>query len=313
MSISQHSLIKPVPQGSWDTHLHIFEPDRYSFSNERHFTPAPATLEQLELFEKSVGIDHVCIAHGLSFGSDCTSLLAYLEYFKGKARGICVLDVEDVTDGMLNTYHAAGVRSVRIDFFKPKAMDDLDLQISLIQKTAQRLMLWGQHRWSIQIQQPHLEHWHKLAPLAAELSVPLVVDHFALFQAPSMRPDQIQSTDDDFAFEEMDGFEQLVAALRHGNTWIKLSAPYRCSDLFPNFDDLESLVRLLVRANRHRVVWGSDWPHTQRHKDRIGKSSCQQEAFLKIEDATWIKSLSRWMSEEEWNLMWIVNPSTLYY
>ena len=65
-------------------------------------------------------------------------------------------------------------------------------------------------------------------------------------------------------------------------------------------------------ANPRRVVWGSDWPHTQRHKDRVGKSSISEEAFLQVDDKTWIESLSRWMSEDEWQLLWVENPATLY-
>lgn len=300
---------KEVPSDAWNTHLHIFEPDKYPFSGGRHFTPSPATLEQLESFERSLGIDHICIAHGLSFGADCTSLLDYLNHFAGSARGICVLDIENVSDETLDIYHEAGVRSVRVDFFKAKAMDSVDLQIDLIQRTAKRLKDWGRHIWSVQVQQPHLEYWHKLGPVAQKLPVPLVVDHLALIQAPSMQTTDIKPLN----FAAMDGMSSLLTALRHGNTWMKISAPYRCSDLFHTFDDLEGLVRLLVFTNRNRVIWGSDWPHTQRHKDRIGRDVNEQENYLNVEDQTWLKRLSQWMSDEEWLSMWIKNPSTLYY
>lgn len=143
-----------LPPGAWDTHFHIFEPDR--------FTPAPATLEQFEQFKSSLRVEYICVTHGLSYGSDCTSLLHYLHYFQGRASGICVLDVETTTDDLLDTYHAAGVRSVRLDLFKHEAMHDMERQISLIEATAARLTQWGKGRWSIQIQQPHLEFWGRL-------------------------------------------------------------------------------------------------------------------------------------------------------
>lgn len=303
--------VKKVPAGAWDTHLHIFEPDKYQFSSERHFTPSAATLDQLIAFESSIGVDHVCIAHGLSFGPDCTSLLDYLKYFNGTARGICVLDIDTVTDETLDAYHNAGVRSVRTDFFRAKAMDNVNIQIDLIQRTAQRLAAWGRHTWSVQIQQPHLSYWHKLCAVAKSLPCPLVVDHLALIQGPSMAVSGTDSTK--FSYTDQDSLDQLLEALRHGNTWIKISGPYRCSDLFHTLDDLEELVKLIVAANRERMVWGSDWPHTQRHKDRVGRTSDQLESFLKIEDETWIRSLSRWMTEEEWRMMWVDNPSKLYY
>lgn len=297
---------KLVPPGAWDTHLHIFEHDKFPFAPDRHFTPAPATLEQLKHFETSIGVDHVCIAHGFSYGHDCSSLLSYLERFQGKARGICVLDIETVTDDLLNTYHAAGIRSVRLNFFKNEVAHDLEKQISLIKATATRLVRWGKSRWSIQILQPHIEFWGRLREAVATLPVPLVVDHFALIEGHSMRKKCTKPS------VESDGFAELLGALRDGNVWMKLSAPYRCSDLGQTYHDLESIVKSLVAANPDRVLWGSDWPHTQRHENRIGKRPHDIEQFMEIDNNTWIQSLSRWLSEDEWRRMWVDNPRQLY-
>jgi predicted TIM-barrel fold metal-dependent hydrolase len=66
--------------------------------------------------------------------------------------------------------------------------------------------------------------------------------------------------------------------------WIKFSTPYRCSNLGHTYADLETLVRRFVQTNPDRVVWGSDWPHTQRHKDRIEKNPEALEPFLEIDN-----------------------------
>lgn len=57
---------------------------------------------------------------------------------------------------------------------------------------------------------------------------------------------------------EQEGIAAIVKLLKGGNFWVKLSAPYRCSEA-PSFDDMEELVKHLVRINPRRVVWGSDW------------------------------------------------------
>ncbi|RAK94086.1 hypothetical protein BO79DRAFT_261009 [Aspergillus costaricaensis CBS 115574] len=307
--------VKAVPPGAWDTHHHIFEPDRFPFAAGRHFTPARASLEQLRDFEKSIGVEHVCIAHGLSYGADCTSLLYYLGQFGGTARGICVLDLDTVTDELLNTYHEAGVRSVRLDFFRHQAMNDVRIQTRLIEATARRLAQWGRPGWSIQIQQPHLHFWHELRKIINDSPIPVVVDHFALIEGSSYRADDEITDIQNCSYlteKEHLGLQELCQTLREGNLWIKLSAPNRCSNMAPGFQDLRWLVRLFVDANSKRVVWGSDWPHTQRHKDRIGKEASSEEAFLKVDDKGWIESLSQWMSEEEWQALWVGNPATLY-
>lgn len=295
-----------VPPGAWDTHLHIFEPEKFPYASSRHYTPSSATFEQCKQFKSSLAVENICIAHGLAYGSDCTSLLHYLECFGGKARGICVIDVEAVTDDLLNIYHVAGVRSARLDFFKHKAMHSVDNQISLIESMASRLVQWGNKGWSIQIQQPHIEFWGRLRVMASELPVPLVVDHFALIRGESMRNGDAES------LKELLEYAELLGALRDGNVWIKLSAPYRCSNLGHTYDDLEDHVRAMIEANPDRVLWGSDWPHTQRHEARIGKDPGVIESFQDINNEAWIQSLGRWLSESQWQKMWVSNPQRLY-
>lgn len=89
------------PTGSWDTHHHIFDLDLFPLADTRHFTPASAPLSALEAFQRDLGIDHVALAHGLSFGSDISSLEHYLDHFEGTARAYGVIDLEKVTDAEL--------------------------------------------------------------------------------------------------------------------------------------------------------------------------------------------------------------------
>jgi len=210
-----------------------------------------------------------------------------------------------VTDATLDEYHAAGIRSVRLDFFKHVAMNDLEKQVALIEATAARLAKWGQKGWSIQAQQPHLEYWPKLRQVALTLPMPLVIDHMGLLKGKSMQKS-------DVSVVESSDFKQLLEALKDGNLWMKISAPYRNSYQDFAYEDLQEMVTAMVKANPKRVVWGSDWPHTQRHEDRKGKSQEEKEPFLKIDDEAWIKSLSTWLSPDEWQAMWVDNPRTLY-
>lgn len=302
--------IKAVPLDAWDTHCHVFE-NGFPFAAGRHFTPAPATIEQLQQFHSSIGVSNVCIAHGLSYGPDCTSLLHYLQRYNGISRGICVLDLETVTNATLNEYHAAGIRSVRLNLFCHDATHNLQKQTALLEATAARLAEWsraktGQGRWSIQIQQPEMDHWRSLRKMAATLPVPLVVDHFALVKGQSMLGEGGLHP------LESSGFKELLGALRDGNVWIKFSAPYRCSSLMHQYEDLKEPVLELLAANSERIIWGSDWPHTQRHSDRAGKDPYATEPFQQIDNQEWIQSLSRWMSEDEWRQMWVNNPRNLY-
>lgn len=303
---------KAVPQGGWDTHCHVFD-SRFPLAVDRHFTPSVATLEQLHKFHSSLGISSVCFSHGLSYGPDCQSLLYCLGAYHGTARASCVLDLGTTTDALLDEYHRSGVRSVRLNLFQCGVLDDIDRQVSLIRSTATLITDWSRNRpdfplWSIQIQQSRPQHWQALRRIAAELETPLVVDHIGLHRGPSMQQDA-SAADRDLAAQ---GFADPLAAVGDGNVWVKLSAPYQCSDLHHTYHDLEATVRKLVKMNPDRVIWGSDWPHTQRHHRRVGKDPLSPEEFQVIDNHEWIRTLSTWMSEDDWTRMWVTNPRKLY-
>ncbi|MCJ1485787.1 hypothetical protein MMC06_005962 [Schaereria dolodes] len=349
--MSATSSSKPIPPGAWDTHIHIFEPELFPLPPKRHFTPSCASYTSFTRFLSSLPVSHACITHGLSYGADCTPLVAHLARSRSHSqsghqlhRGICVLDLHNLTDELLTTYHAAGVRSVRLNLNNDGAMHDIEAQISLLKATAARLVRWDSHNikgWSVQIQQPHVEFWTQLAPICAALPVPVVVDHMALVQMPSMlatttqcqhqipTPAAVESSSSPSTLSFSANFStaataevtdplsspgvlSLLSALRAGNVYIKLSAPYRCSALAPAYPDLQSLVAAFVTANPLRILYASDWPHTRLHKDREGLDPLEKEAFQEVDDGAWVESLSAWMDEEEWGAMWKGNPERLY-
>jgi len=80
-----------------------------------------------------------------------------------------------------------------------------------------------------------------------------------------------------------------LAALPH--VWIKLSAPYRCSQ-----DDLATSppsewLKALVQAAPDRCVWGSDWPHTPPVNRKRPKISCCHTATSPMADCSAIFSM----------------------
>ena len=54
----------------------------------------------------------------------------------------------------------------------------------------------------------------------------------------------------------------LLDLVASGRVWVKLSAAYRIGTS-PAYAEIASLVDALVAANPARLVWGSDWPHTE--------------------------------------------------
>ena len=87
-----------------------------------------------------------------------------------------------------------------------------------------------------------------IIPQLLDIGVPVVVDHFGL-------PDPMMGARDP-------GFQRLLEFGRSRQVWVKLSAPYR---LCRNGAHLASSLYPWLRDTfgPERLMWGSDWPHTQ--------------------------------------------------
>lgn len=220
------------------------------------------------------------------------------------------MDPETTTDDEMRDMHAYGTRGVRVNLYRYDAMEDAGLQKKALAAHAERI-----HRlslpWSLTMTTTHTEFWDELAPFIEETLVPrgirMVTDHFALLKAPSMLAPEHRGDP-----TAQPGFAAIVRLVREGHLWIKLSAPYRVSEMKPHYAELEFLVRELVTANKHRVLWGSDWPHTPRMRVRTREEAMKETPYLEVDDLSWLGSLRSWLSDEEWNLMMVENPKALF-
>ena len=84
---------------------------------------------------------------------------------------------------------------------------------------------------------------------------PVVLDHFGMLD-PRLGPEQ-------------PGFAAILRLLDSGRVWVKLSAAYRNSVSGDGtIDALDVAHALRTAFTAERLVWGSDWPHTQ-HRERV--------------------------------------------
>ncbi|KAG9249813.1 uncharacterized protein F5Z01DRAFT_696201 [Emericellopsis atlantica] len=299
------------PKGGWDTHHHIFEPNSYPYSPSRHLTPPAATIEAFEDFRKKLGFTKSVLTHGLSYGDDCTSLKAFVGRLgKPRTSGVGVIDPYATSDEEILDMHAAGVCGLRVNLYAQGAMEDVELQKKTLRAYLDRIVALSLS-WSLTMTTIRTEFWDILEPFVKQhlvpAGVPLITDHFALLKAPSMLSGQHRQNP-----TEQPGFQSIMRLIRHGHLFIMLSAPYRVSEQGPHYEDLEFLVRACVDANKHQVIWGSDWPHTPRMKVRTHEDAMKEAPFLDVDDVAWIRSLRKWLSDEEWDLIFVQNPARLF-
>ncbi|OAA60305.1 Amidohydrolase 2 [Niveomyces insectorum RCEF 264] len=306
-----------LPKGSWDCHHHIYDPHAFAYSPTRHMTVPPATVAQYVAFKKAHGIDNSVLTHGLSYGADNTSLLAFLDGLKKADPGHCtlgvaVIDPDTTTDAELVALRDGGVCGIRVNTYRYGALEDVDRQIAVLRAHATRLQAAGETTagWSMAFTTTKPGNWTRLRSFVeteiAAASVRLVTDHFALLQLPENGSGELDL--------HQPGLEAIIALVRAGVLWVKLSAPYRLTKLPPSggFADLKLLVRVLVDANPKRVIWGTDWPHTPKMQIRTPEEALKEVPFLKVDDQLWLKTLRSWLSEDEWVDLMVNNPRELY-
>ncbi|KAL2873686.1 hypothetical protein SGCOL_011169 [Colletotrichum sp. CLE4] len=206
--------------------------------------------------------------------------------------------------------HKAGVRGLRVNLYQYNAMEDVELQKDVLRAHLKRITDLSLP-WSLTMTTTRPEFWTTLEPFVRDVivsqGVNLVTDHFALLKAPSLlskghREDPTKQP----------GFDAVMRLVRDGHLWVKLSAPYRISNESPGYSEIEFLVRAFVDANKHRVLWGSDWPHTPRMKVRTHEAAMRETPYLEVDDVAWLKSLRSWLSDEEWDLLMVQNPSRIF-
>jgi predicted TIM-barrel fold metal-dependent hydrolase len=284
-----------VPAGACDSHVHVFGPfDRFPLSPGRRYTPGPALVEDLLALQRALRLSRVVVVQASPQGTDNACLVDALRRLPAggsQARGVAVIDGA-TTDAELEAMHEAGVRGVRVNL---ESQGEYDPAVArrLLQEAARRAAPLG---WHVQT----YTTLPVLAPLRdtiLALPVPLVVDHFG-------RPTAAAGTG-------QPGFDVLLALVRAGKAYVKLSAAYRISE-HPDCADAGVLARALAEANPDRVLWGTDWPHPG-GGPRAPELVQVVEPSIPIDDGRALNRLHEWIGDPaRLRKILVDNPARLY-
>ena len=229
-----------LPPGTCDTHFHVFgEAARYPLDPRRNYTPSPCTLAQYREVMRACGIARAVLVQPSVYGTDNRLLLDALREGGSAFRGV-VVPRADIDAAELAEMHALGVRGIRLNLVNPQVLG-IDAGLAL----GARMQRFG---WHLQVHVAlHLPGSDALLEdIAARSEVPLVVDHMGRPAPGAPVP------------------RSLLGLVKSGRAWVKLSAAYRISRSgAPDYADVLPLVRSLVEANPERLLWGSDWPHSE--------------------------------------------------
>ena len=220
-----------LPDGTCDSHFHVFAKN-VPLAAPRSYTPQIETITNWQALARSFGISRGVLVQPSVYGLDNQVLLAALAEHPGQLRGIVVISA-DTPLSELEGLDRLGVRGVRINL-RNKSGISLDVLSDLAPHIKSL-------DWHVQFQIGP-DKLTTVAELCQRFDINGVIDHLA--------------------FMPLDPAGQAVMdmqrALDSGRVWTKISAPYRLAG-----DAYGAVVSMLARDHGDRLLWGSDWPHTE--------------------------------------------------
>jgi len=247
----------PAPSATLavDTHAHVFHRDLPMEAGRRYTPDYDAELSTYLALLDRAGLSHGVLVQPSFLGYDNRYLIDALRTAPARLRGVAVVRPE-TSVAALREMDRVGIVGMRLNLFGRDVPDFASAGWPVMLSAISDL------GWHVEVHQRASALMHVLPPLLAA-GCRVVVDHFG-------RPDPRQSVDDP-------GFAYLLTQAASGQVWVKLSAAYR------NWQDDDAAAqsahaaRLLLAAfGADRLVWGSDWPHTE-HREATDFDTCRQQ------------------------------------
>ena len=280
-----------VPAGAVDSHTHIHgDPAKFPFFAGRTYTPEPASPEEMAALHKALHIQRVVIVTPSVYGPDNSATLFGMKARGNDARGVAVID-DKTTESDLDAMGKAGIRGIRINL-ATSGVTDPNIGRMRLEKAIERMKARG---WHIQVY-ADMPVVSAVKDLIAAAPMPVVFDHFGGAQA-------------ELGLEQP-GFADLLALVKSGKAYVKISGAYRASKLAPDYPDAAPLARALIAANADRIIWGTDWPHPN---SSSGKPPTELTPLYQIDDGRLFNQLPVWAPDAAIRKKILVdNPVRLY-
>lgn len=282
-----------VPAQACDCHTHIHgDVEKFPFFAGRVYTPEPASPEEMAALHKALHVERVVIVTPSVYGTDNSSTLFGMKARGATARGVAVID-DKTTEAQLDAMQADGFRGSRINL-ATGGVSDQNVGRARFTAAVERMKARG---WHVQLYTT-LPMISAIKELVLASPVPVVFDHFGGLEASLGL--------------EQPGFSDLVALVKSGKAYVKISGAYRSSNLAPDYQDMVPYARALIAANPDRIVWGTDWPHPDSSRVE-GRKPTDIAPFYQIDDGRLLNQLPVWAPDAEVRKKILVdNPARLY-
>ncbi|MEX3856386.1 amidohydrolase [Paraburkholderia sp. BR10923] len=261
----RQAVYRPAHIASVDTHAHVFERGLPLAQKRRYVPDYDATLDAYLAQLDTHGVSHGVLVQPSFLGTDCSYMLDALRRAPQRLRGVAVIE-RDCRIDTLTEMANAGIAGIRLNLIG-HADQPLDRWVS-----AQTLAHVRDLKWHVEVHAEAARLQGIVEPLL-DAGMNVVVDHFG-------RPDP------DIGVKDV-GFRRLLRLADTRRVWVKISAAYRNRrQLRPDDHDAHEAFHFLKAAfGVHRLMWGSDWPHTQFEADEDFTRSLELlRALLPVEE-----------------------------
>jgi predicted TIM-barrel fold metal-dependent hydrolase len=231
-----------------DGHAHVFSRELDLTSARRYSPDYDATLAMYRHNLQAHGLSHGVLVQPSFLGTNNSYLLDALQQAPTQLRGVVVVE-RGISRAELEAMDRLGVVGIRLNLMG-KALPDFAEPA------------WKTLFGHIAELDWHVELHRQVADIPTlvrglmPFGTKVVIDHFG-------RPDARLGLD-------QPGFRQMLELGLSGRLWMKVSGIYRLNGSeAENLDFARAALPLLEQSfGAQRMVWGSDWPHTQ-HEGQV--------------------------------------------
>lgn len=229
------------PPGTCDTHFHVYGPPHvFPFVEERLYTPPAAPIEHWLLVSQAVGIERGILVQPNVHGYVTDVTIDAIEKADGRLRGMIRAD-PDLTPEAAKALHDKGVRGIRFNFAR-------HLNGAVDRARYERIVhVVAPLGWVVDL---HIDAdlMVENAEMISWTPAPVLIDHFG-------RIDGTRGTD-------QPAYRTLYDLLGESHIWVKVSGADRLMANGATYEQVVPLARAVIARAPDRVVWGTDWPHS---------------------------------------------------
>lgn len=235
------------PPHACDTHFHVFgPPEKFPFISTHEYTPPAAPLEHYRKMIAIIGIERAVVVQPSVHGLDNSATLDAIKNGNENFRGVARIDDNTAKDE-LQRLHEGGIRGVRFNLLdRPRG----NIKLAVLDRCIENVTPLG---WSVDL---HIDMKNLIEQekRIRNMPVPVVIDHIARVKPANGI--------------EQPGFQLLLELMKLRHVWVKVSGADKiCNtrvDAYFGLPFIEVIpyARAVIAAAPERVIWGSDWPHS---------------------------------------------------